>query len=210
MRTIPLPAALLAACFLLPAAAQTPSLAGKWNWGAGGGIVEIDTAGAGRDARGNTLRWTLQDPAARVYVLRWSHNYTDTATLSPDGNSLSAVNQHGLRFTATRRSQPPPPSRPADLNGSWSNGLVHIWQNGHEVLMTASWKRDDGKYVVIRGEGRLNGNVADLLVRYSPMTHGPVPDWRGLLTLSPDGATIQAHYSLNGQRRDSRLYHRDR
>ena len=64
MRTIPLPAALLAACFLLPAAAQTPSLAGKWNWRAGSGIVEIDAAGSGRDSRGNTVRWTLQDPAA--------------------------------------------------------------------------------------------------------------------------------------------------
>ena len=190
------------------ASAQAPSLPGQWNWGAGGGITEIHADGTGRDARGNTLQWTVRDAAARVYVLRWSHGYTDTVKLTVDGNSLTAVNNQGTRFTATRRGGPP--KRPLDLNGSWSNGLLHIWQDGADVLVTATWKRDDGKYVIWRGEGRMNGAVMELRIRYSPMPHGPVPEWRGNLTASADGNTLDAVYTVDGVQRDTRVYSRDR
>lgn len=188
--------------------AQSADLAGEWSWGAGGGVTRILADGTGRDARGNTMQWTVGDASARVYVLRWSHGYTDTVTLAPDGDSLTAVNDRGTRFSATRRADPA--VRPLDLNGSWSGGLVHVWQDGAEVLFTATWKRDDGKWVALRGEGRLNGHVADLRIRYSPMTHGPVPEWRGRMTVSADGNTIDAVYSVNGEQRDTRRYTRDR
>ena len=191
-----------------PAPSGGAAIAGSWNWGAGGGIVEIRPDGTGHDARGNTMRWTLRDPATRSYELRWSHGYTDTATLAADGNSLAAVNNQGTRFSATRRSSGT--SRPLDLNGSWSNGLLHIWQDGADVVATATWKGNDGKYVSWRGEGRLNGTVLDLRIRYSPMTHGPVPEWRGTLTVSADGNTLNAVYSVNGEQRDTRVYARDR
>jgi hypothetical protein len=185
-------------------------IAGKWNWGAGGGIVEIEAGGGGRDPRGNTLKWTLRDAASRTYTLTWSHGYTDTATLSAEGNSISAVNNQGTRFTATRVTGSPviPPAAPLDLNGSWTGG-VHIWQDGAQVLATATWKRDDGKYVIWRGEGSLSGRTVNLAIRYSPMTHGPVPEWRGVFTVSADGNRIDAVYTL-GTTRDVRAYVRER
>ena len=187
-------------------------LRGEWDWGAIGAVVSIAADGTGRDPRGNTVKWTLQNPSTRVYVLRWSHGYTDTATLSADGNTLDAVNNGGTRFKATRRGAAiVPPSAPIDLNGSWSGGLLHIWQDGAQVLATATWKRDDGKYVVWRGEGRLNGRVAELAIRYSPMPHGPQGDWRGVFTVSADGNTIDAVYTFTaGSLRDVRRYIRDR
>jgi hypothetical protein len=195
-----------------PASGFGSIVAGKWNWGAGGGIVVIDPDGTGRDPRGNTLKWTLRDPASRTFAFIWSHGYSDTATVAPDGNSLSAVNNQGLRFTATRvigdSTTPAVPAAPLDLNGSWSEGL-HIWQDGAQILVTATWKRADGKYVIWRGEGRLNGRLMDLAIRYSPMTHGPVPEWRGVLTVSPDGNRIDAVYTL-GTTKDERTYFRDR
>lgn len=193
-----------------PASGSGAIVAGKWNWGAGGGIVVIEPDGTGRDPRGNTLKWTLRDAASRTYTFTWSHGYTDTATVAPDGNSLSAVNNSGLRFTATRvvGGSTPPVAAPLDLNGSWSGGL-HIWQDGAQVLATATWKRADGKYVIWRGEGKLNGRLVNLAIRYSPMTHGPVPEWRGVLTISLDGNRIDAVYTL-GTTRDERTYLRDR
>ncbi len=185
------------------------AIAGEWTWGVGGGIVEIRPDGTGRDGRGNSMQWTLRDPASRRYELRWSHGYTDTATLAADGNTLTVVNNKGTRFSATRRGESVT-SRPLDLNGSWSGGLVHVWQEGAEVLITATWKRADGKYVSLRGEGRLSGSVVDLRIRYSSMTHGPVPEWRGRMTVSGDGNTLDAVYSVNGEERDKRVYSRDR
>ena len=186
-------------------------IADEWDWGAIGAVVSIAADGTGRDPRGNTMKWTLQNPAARVYVLRWSHGYTDTATLSADGNTLDAVNNSGTRFKATRRGGTvvPPPPAPVDLNGSWRGGLLHIWQDGGQVLVTAAWKRDDGKYVVWRGEGRLNGRLAELAIRYSPMPHGPQGDWQGVFTVSADGNTIDAVYT-QGAARDVQRYVRDR
>lgn len=184
------------------------TIAGEWDWSIIGGVVVIDANGGGRDPAGRTVRWTLRDAGTRTYELRWSHGYVDNATLSADGNRMELVNSSGTRFTATRRQQAPPPMAPVDLNGSWGNGLVHIWQDGADVLMTATWKRN-GKWVVIRGEGRLTGRVADLTVRYSPMPEGPSPPWRGMLTVSPDGSRIDAVYTL-GATRDERQYGRDR
>ncbi|MGJ5818847.1 hypothetical protein [Paludibaculum fermentans] len=187
-------------------------IAGKWNWGAGGGIVEIEPGGTGRDPRGNTLSWTVRDAATRTYTAKWSHGYTDTLTLAPDGNSLTGVNNQGLRFTATRVSGGggrDVSTAPLDLNGSWTGGILHIWQDGQQVLATATWKRDDGKYVIWRGEGRLNDHTVELAIRYSPMAHGPVPEWRGVFTVSPDGNRIDAVYTLGAQR-DLRSYVRER
>jgi hypothetical protein len=183
-------------------------LPGAWTWPMGIGTVDIFVDGTGRDGRGNTMKWTLKDAAARTYVLTWSHGYTDTATLSAEGNSLDIVNNAGAHFVATRGTGGA--AGPLDLNGSWSNGLLHIWQDGSAVLLTAAWKRDDGKYVALRGEGTLTGRIVDLDIRYSPMTHGPVPLWHGTLTVSADGNVIDAVYTLEGVERDRRVYHRDR
>ncbi len=190
-------------------------VAGEWNWGLGGGVVVINADGTGRDARGNTMKWTLRNPTARTYEFRWSHGYTDTATLSPDGNTLDAANDRGSRFTATRRDSGGgggggASARPLNLNGAWTNHLLHIWHEGDQVLITATWKRDNGVWVIWRAEGKLVGRKMDFPVRYSAMTNAVEGELRGIFTVSEDGNTITAHYTLNGRSYDDRVYHRDR
>jgi hypothetical protein len=187
-----------------PLRAVSSDLPGSWAWGMGGGTVKIDADGTGQDGRGNTMKWKLKDAAARTYELSWSHGYVDTATLSAAGNSLDVVNNAGAHFVATREA-----AGPLDLNGSWSNRLLHIWQDGSVVLVTATWKRADGKYVIWRGEGTLSGQVVDLEIRYSPMAHGAQPLWHGRLTVSADGNVLDAVYSLDGVERDHQVYYRD-
>lgn len=202
-----------------PAAAA--AIAGEWEWSMGGGRVQIWADGGGKDGRNNTVKWVLRDAATRTYGLTWSHGYSDTAVLSADGRELRVTPSHGGGFTARRvgavatpAAPPPvpsPPLKPLDLNGSWGGGALHIWQNGADVLATATWKRDDGKYVAWRGEGQLQGRTLELRIRYSPMTHGPVADWRGAFTVSADGNTIDADYAYTASPlRDHRVYARDR
>lgn len=181
------------------------AIAGEWDW-VDGGVVVIRVDGTGRDSRGNTVQWTLRNSATRTYELRWSHGYTDTAILAADENSLACVNNQGRRFTATRRSVT---KKHLDLNGSWSKGLLHIWHEGDQVLITATWKRDSGIWVSVRAEGRLEGKTMNLPVRYSANTNAVVGDLRGIFTVSDDGNTISAHYTLNSQSYDDRVYYRD-
>jgi hypothetical protein len=115
--------ALLILCFgaLAQAADRGPALAGRWQWVAAIGTAEFHPDGSGSDSAGHTVRWSLSDPARRVYTLRWSHGYTDTGTLAEDGRSLAIVNNEGFRFTATRIGAParPPEPRGLTLAGRW-------------------------------------------------------------------------------------------
>jgi hypothetical protein len=180
----------------------------EWNWGLGGGVVVISENGTGRDSRGNTVQWTLRNAGTRSYELRWSHGYTDTATLSADGNTLEGVNNNGSRFTATHRGGNST-VRTLDLNGSWTKGLLHIWHEGDQVLITGTWKRDNGVWVSLRAEGILTGRTMNLPVRYSANTNAVGGDLRGTFTVSEDGNTITANYTLDGRTYDNRVYTRD-
>jgi hypothetical protein len=99
-----------------------------------------------------------------------------------------------------------------DLNGSWQSGLLHIWQDGETLLVTASWKRADGKWVIWRANARLQGNSAVLQdVLYSPMPHGKQNPAQGHFTISADGNQIDAYYIVDGKRDPQNFqYHRDR
>lgn len=77
------------------------NLVGEWDWFVNGTVV-FHADGTGQQGR-LTVRWTLIDPSARTYRLVWSHGYTDTVTLSPDGSSLEGRNTAGSRITARRR-----------------------------------------------------------------------------------------------------------
>ncbi len=182
--------------------------AGRWEWGVDAGIVEILPDGTGHDGRGHTMTWTPKDGEPGTFILKWSNGYTDAAKLSPDGKSMDIVNNAGTHFSA--KKLPEEPAKQIDLNGGWNNSLLHIWQDGNALLVTASWKRVDGKYVVWRGEGTLSGNVATLAIRYSPMPHGPTPLWHGVFTVSADGDVIDAQYTCECPSTDHRVYHRDR
>jgi len=193
--------------------AVTP--AGRWKWGTGADLVEIARDGTGSDDRDHTMTWVVIDAAQRIYEFRWSHGYTDRATLSADGERLDIVNSVGSKFTAVRLGAAPAPTTPAapggvDLTGSWSGGLVHIWQDGTVVFLTAAWTRPDGKAVCVKGEGTLDGRTVTLRVVYAPMTYGPVPEWTGKLVVSDDGDTLDATYTLPGAEPDRRTYRRDR
>lgn len=99
---------------------------------------------------------------------------------------------------------------PVNLNGSWQGNLLHIWQQGNQVLITASWKRANGDWVIWRAEGALEGRRMSLPVRYSRMTAGNPAPYLGEFTVSEDGQVIQARYLQNGRLMDEQTYRRDR
>ena len=186
-------------------------IAGKWKWSITSGEVDFFPDGTGQDNGGHTMTWVLTDPATRTYTLTWSHGYTDRAVLSPDGNSLALTNSSGASFNGTRigGSAGGGVAAPLDLNGSMQRNLLHISKDGARVLVTASWKRVDGKYVIWRGEGTLSGNVVELEIEYSPMAHGPQPIWHGRYVVSADGNGIDATYTTSGGGYDHQVYARD-
>ncbi len=118
-------------------APQSSTLEGTWEL-PGNNIMEVFADGTGHDSRGNTMTWTLLDPARGIYELHWSHGFTDKATLAPDGKTLSGVNNTGFHWNAVRIG--PPPQATASLAGSWDwgpgSGFVDILGDGtgHDTL----------------------------------------------------------------------------
>lgn len=146
--------ALVAALFLVaqPAAraqlvtGPDQSIAGQWDWGAGGGgnIVTIWGNGTGRDAAGHTMRWQLVDPVAGRYRLTWSHGFVDEGDLSVDGQKLLLVNNVGTRFIGTRRAASGDagtavtPTPPAPPSGGQAGGHLPSGQDSYDsTSMTA-------------------------------------------------------------------------
>lgn len=139
--------------------------------------------------------WEGEGPSDRRSVV-WSLK-------AVTANSASPGNPQGQRANS--------PATPLNLNGSWQNNLVHIWQEGDQVLITASWKRaDSGEWVIWRAEGRLTGRTMSLPVRYSSMTNALQGNLRGEFDVSGDGNVINARYTLDGRVIDRQVYHRDR
>jgi hypothetical protein len=121
---------------------QTSTLEGTWEL-PGGNMTEVFPDGTGHDSRGNSMTWTLLDAARGIYELHWSHGYTDTVTLAPDGQTLSGVNNTGLHWDAVRRGSPQdtaPQPGGSTLAGSWDwgpgSGFVDILDDGtgHDSL----------------------------------------------------------------------------
>jgi hypothetical protein len=186
---------------------------GRWLWGTGS-IVSFGADGTGNDDRGNKLAWRRFDMARRLYVIRWSYGMTDTAILASDGASMDVASHQGLRFVVHRISDEPPSAAGSsgwtDLTGSWNGGLLHIWQSGRSVLVTAAWTRADGSHVAWRGEGQLSGRSVALSTRYAPSRGGTAPPWRATLTVSEDGRTITAVFTAADGSRQTRVFSRDR
>lgn len=118
-------------------APQSSTLEGTWEL-PGNNIMEVFADGTGHDSRGNTMTWTLLDAARGIYELHWSHGYTDTVTLAPDGLTLSGVNNTGFHWNAIRKGPLPQPT--AVIAGSWDwgpgSGFVDILDDGtgHDTL----------------------------------------------------------------------------
>jgi hypothetical protein len=141
---------------------------------------------------GNVVVWEGEGPTDRRGVV-WSIKTVAADATAAVGNQ--------------RPVQPSAPS--ASLNGSWQNNLLHIWQEGDQVLITASWKRA-GLWVIWRAEGKLTGRTMSLPLRYSSMTDSTPGNMRGEFDISDDGNVINARYTLDGRVIDRQVYHRDR
>lgn len=187
-------------------------LGGEVAWGSLGSVHRIKGS-----LSGHTLRFT-EVSAIRAGAAHLNAVYS----LTYDGNAFTgtwveAANNTRGTFTiqlGATLSGSPPGGAPVDLNGSWQRGLLHIWQDGPRLVVTATWKRDDGKWVIWKGSGTLNGRTAVLEdIQYSPMPHGAQETAKGYLTVSPDGDQIRAYYVQSGQRDPAsgeRIYQRDR
>lgn len=133
-------------------APQSSTLEGSWEL-PGGNLMEVFANGTGHDSRGNTMTWTLLDSARGIYELHWSHGYTDTATLAPDGRTMSGVNNTGFHWNAVRKGSPPTPQPAgATLAGSWDwgpgSGVVDILDDGtgHDTLGNSlTWTQLDAE-----------------------------------------------------------------
>jgi hypothetical protein len=145
---------------------------------------------------GNVVVWEGQGPTDRRNVV-WSVKPVAVTTTAAEGRQRPV--QAGNSPSAT----------PINLNGSWQNNLLHIWQEGDQVLITASWKRGS-LWVIWRAEGKVTGRAMSLPVRYSSMTDTTPGNFRGEFEISNDDNVIKARYTLGGRVVDQQVYHRDR
>lgn len=176
---------------LAPASAQT--LTGEWNWGAGGGHTVVTADGRGRDGRGNTMTWTLVDPAARRYRLIWSHGFTDDALLSADGSQLQVVNNVGTRFTATRRVTADSAAGAAGGTGgaggavAGGGGSISPWTTLRPSSSVAALRVlsgtgfAPGNYVVFVGRTDESGRLVTGHVSYGPYEVRADETWRATM-----------------------------
>jgi hypothetical protein len=84
-----------------PTGNSCQKIVGRWAWHYWTGTTEtvFSRGGTGQNApTGLTNTWTCEDGIATI---KWSHGYTDRATISRDGNSLS-ISSSGQSFSATR------------------------------------------------------------------------------------------------------------
>jgi hypothetical protein len=85
-----------------PTDSSCQKIVGRWAWHYWTGTTEtvFSRGGTGQNTpTGLTNTWTCADGIATI---KWSHGYTDRATLSRDGSSLSITNSSGQSFSATR------------------------------------------------------------------------------------------------------------
>lgn len=143
---------------------------------------------------GNVVLWSGTGPGDRRGVV-WS---------------IKPVAQVGTTQRTPAPVTPTVAPVPVNLNGSWQNNLLHIWQEGTQVLATASWRRAGGEWVIWRGDGRLAGRSVELAIQYSRMTQGDPAPYRGEFDVSDDGNLITARYLQNGRVVDRQTYRRDR
>jgi tetratricopeptide (TPR) repeat protein len=78
-------------------------ISGEWSW-FDRSIVLIRDDGSFSTSNRLTGNWRLADSSGRRYTLIWSHGYTDTLTLSPDGLRLEGTNNKGMRVWGRRRA----------------------------------------------------------------------------------------------------------
>ena len=162
----------------------TGSIVGTWNWFTGPPVLISPDGTFRQDANlGLTGKWRF-DPAERVFVLVWSHGYTDRLTLTPDDQRLV----QGTRLFGTRvSSAPPAPASNRPVTGLWNwftGGPVAIFPNG----------------TFRQAQGNLTGRwiLTDPVKRQYTLiwSHG----YTDYLTLSQDGMQLVSPGRLFGTR----------
>lgn len=151
---------------------------------------------------------TIQKYRVRVNGDHFDGNYWNEGRY-PDQGSFSGVRGGGVAPVPAPVAPAPPPV-PINLNGSWQNNLLHIFQEGERILITASWKQPSGNWVIWLADGRIGGRRFSLSIRYSSMTAAAGSVYQGDFTLSDDGHTLNAEYSQGGRVVDRQIYRRDR
>jgi C-terminal peptidase prc len=118
-------------------------IVGQWSWFSGY-TMTMDEAGTINSDNAN--RWNCLDTEKRLYKLSWQSGFTDTLTLSADGNRLSGNNQKGAEVSGTR------------LNAAN--------QSGNVPAPAAHWKLDgDSNVKVVDELGRHHGAIQGLAKR---------------------------------------------
>lgn len=89
-------------------AADTPSVAGTWDWVGGQVLVVLPDQTQKVWWDGNQVNqgtWQILNPATRQYQFKYDNGgWVDTVTLSADGNTLTGTNQQGTSLRGTRRN----------------------------------------------------------------------------------------------------------
>ena len=150
---------------------------GCWHW-MNNATVVINPDGS-MTAGPFTAHWRLADAGRRIYNFTWPEA-VDSASLSPDGGSLSGGNQYGVAMTATRVS----PGQGIAGAWRWYNGvIVNIEPNGTFSAITT------------RGRWQSAGGSTFRLTWPSPVD---------TVTMSPDHLQVNGanHYgfSISGRK----------
>lgn len=156
---------------------------------------------------------TIQYYRARVSGDRFEGTFWNEGR-HPDKGSIAGQRTSGGPSTVGGVGGTPAPvaptSQPINLNGGWQGNLLHIFQEGDQILITASWKQPSGAWVIWRAEGRVTSRRFSLPIRYSSMTAARGSTYQGDFVLSDDGDTLSAQYLQAGQVVDRQVYRRDR
>ena len=134
---------------------RTPSggITGNWIWG-NGAIVTVNANGS-VDAGSVKGTWSR---TGNTYTFRWNNGFSDTMTLSSDGQSMKGKNNNGSDVTARR---PSGRSAAGGIEGSAGTTTASAGQpagplEGAESLV-GIWTWGNGVQVMINAEGRLDG-----------------------------------------------------
>jgi len=100
--------------------------------------------------------WKLVDPDRRLYALRWRDRWTDSLTLSADGNTLAGTNNEGEVIAAKRAlSSPLPvdggkasaPNRPGYSDISLEDAIAES-----SVIALLRYEREGNRYKAVLSE----------------------------------------------------------
>lgn len=94
-------------------------------------------------------RWKLADADERLYTLRWRDRWTDSLTLSADGNMLAGTNNEGVVVEAKRleRSGVSAPNRPGSSDIKPEDAIAES-----SVIAVVKYEQEGNRYKAVLSE----------------------------------------------------------